>query len=436
MRKTKIRISLLIAFFAVFSIPAISQVNTYSPYTRFGLGDMSREGFGQNLAMGGTGIAIKDSDKLNYLNPAAYTARDSMSVLLDFGMNAYMNNYATTQLKNRWNNANFHHIALSVPIGKHFAMGTGVVPFSSVGYKIKQEYDDLGTGDAIDYYFQGEGGIMKFFMGISAEMFNRVSVGVNMNYLLGDITRQRSITFPRNRGFAETQSLEEIIISNTYFGFGIQYKEVFSDKFFFTIGGTYDLEANLNSAFNSTVTNYFPGSPGIINDSLPIYTEFDIKNDKTDQTITIPSKIGVGVAFGIPKKLTVTGDYYLQDWNSVDNSGLYEDGFDLATASSIHAGIEYIPDFEAFRGYHNLMSYRIGAYKNESYVKIGDYQLEDYGITFGVGFPIDRANSSLNVAFTFGSRGTLENNLIKENYGILTFSLTLHDLWFYKRKFD
>ena len=436
MRIKKKRISTLAALLAVLAIPAISQVNTYSPYTRFGLGDLSQEGFGQNTAMGGTGIAMRDENKLNYLNPAAYTARDSMSVLLDFGMTGYRNSYRTNDLGKQWYNANFHHIALSVPIGKYFGMGTGIVPYSSVGYNIKQEYNDLGTGDAIDYYFRGSGGIMKYFLGVSGKMFNRISVGVNMNYLLGDITRQRQITFPKNRGFAETRALEEIVISHTYFGFGLQYKEVFGRKFFFAIGGTYDMEANLNSAFNSSVTNTFPGTSGLSQDSILVTPDVDIINDQSDKTITIPVKIGLGVAMGIPGKLTVTGDYYQQDWAAVDNSALHAEGFDLAAARSVRAGIEYTPDFNAFRGYHNLMSYRLGGFINESYVKIGDYQLNDYGITFGVGFPLGRTKSSLNIAFTYGSRGTLENNLIKENYGILTFNVTLHDLWFYKRKYD
>ncbi len=47
MHKMNKRISILAALFMGLVIPAISQVNTYSPYTRFGLGDLSQEGFGQ-----------------------------------------------------------------------------------------------------------------------------------------------------------------------------------------------------------------------------------------------------------------------------------------------------------------------------------------------------------------------------------------------------
>jgi len=70
------------------------------------------------------------------------------------------------------------------------------------------------------------------------------------------------------------------------------------------------------------------------------------------------------------------------------------------------------------------------------YLMVNDYQLEDYGITFGLGLPVKSIRSSLNLSFTYGTRGTTDYNLVKENYGIVTFNVTLHDLWFRKRRFD
>jgi len=417
---------------------AIAQFNTYSPYTRFGFGDFSADGFGQNLALGGTGIAIKDPGKLNYINPAAYSARDSMSVLFDFGMSLYGNQYLTEEIKNNWWNGNFHHIGLSVPMGKYFAMGAGLVPYSSVGYNIKQEYNDLGTGDPLDYYFQGDGGILKFFLGVSGELFERLSLGVNMNYLLGGLNRERYLVFPTSSSYSQTRAIEQVQVSKAYFGFGLQYKEVFEDKFFFSVGGTYDLETRLNSVFDNTVTTSFSGNPTALNDSVIIDPSVVIAGGENDANITIPAKIGFGLALGIPDRLSLTGDYTMQDWASLaaENSVLENETFSFADARSLNLGLEFTPDPEAFRGYHKLMSYRMGFFKKQSYLKIGDYQLKDYGITFGVGLPIGKTRSSMNTSFAFGTRGTTDNNLIKENYGILTISLTLHDLWFYKRKFD
>lgn len=435
MRRNVKRISALGGFILLLAASANAQFSTYSPYTRFGLGDISHGGFGQNQAMGGTGLAIKDGNKLNYMNPAAYAARDSMSVLFDFGLNTYRNNYVTNSNDVTWTNANLDHFALSVPMGKSFAMGTGLVPFSAVGYDAMQEYDGLGTGDAINLYYHGDGGILKYFLGVSAELFDRVSFGVNLNYLLGNINRERSMKFPRNRGFAETTAFDEINLSHTYFGFGFMYKEVIDDKFFFSLGAVYDLETTIESAFRKKIINYFEGNPAYL-DSSYIDTEYDIVDNKIEGEITIPARLGVGLAAGIPGKLTVTADYYKQDWATVNNNELRAEGFNLANAQSIHAGLEYTPDFEAFRGYHKIMSYRLGGYMKDSYVLVGDYQLKDYGMTFGVGLPMGKTKSSVNISFTYGMRGTTEFNLVKENYGILTFNVTLHDLWFYKRKFD
>ncbi len=431
--------SILLVLLMLTASPAISQYNTFSPYTRFGLGDLTKSGFGQNLAMGGTGIALHESDHLNYLNPAAYTARDSMSVLFDFGLSSFLNQYETTSVKTQWWNGNFHHIALSVPIGKNFGMGTGLIPYSSVGYSIKQEYNDLGTGDPLDLYYTGDGGIMKYFLGVSGELFNRVSIGVNMNYLLGDINRQRFLSFPSQSDYATTEALEEIQISNTYFGFGMQYNEVIADKFFFTLGGTYDLQTTFNSTINNSVLNTFPGNSTALTDSTYVNPEIQVSgSDTVSGPITIPSKLGVGIALGIPDKLIITADYTLQDWASASsmNNLLDNGGFNFVNARSMNFGIEYTPDHEALRGFFKLISYRVGGYYSDNYISMDNYQMKDYGITFGVGLPMNKSKSSFNVAFTLGTRGTTEYNLVKENYGILTFSVTLHDLWFYKRKFD
>ncbi|HKK63685.1 MAG TPA: hypothetical protein VJ951_14065 [Bacteroidales bacterium] len=437
MRRNFLRISAIGGFIFFLTISVNAQFSTNSPYTRFGLGDIAHGGFGQNKAMGGTGLAISDANKLNYMNPAAYSARDSMSVLFDFGLSAFRNQYITSSSENDiiWTNANLDHFALSVPIGNTFAMATGLVPYSSVGYNARQEYDELGTGDAIDLYYKGDGGILKYFLGMSVEFFDRVSLGVNMNYLLGNINRQRALIFPRNRGFAQTTALNEINISHTYPGFGFLYKEIINDKFFFSIGGVYDLETNLKSTFKQTVTNNFSGNASYL-DSLYINTEYDITEQEDDGHITIPERLGVGLSLGIPNKLTVTADYYKQDWASVNNSNINAEGFELANSQSFHAGLEYTPDFEAFRGYYNLMSYRVGGYMKDAYVQVDDFQLKDYGMTFGVGLPLGKTKSSMNISFTYGTRGTTDNNLVMENYGILTFNVTLHDLWFYKQKFD
>ncbi len=422
-----------LVFILIISFQLSGQFNTYSPYTRFALGDLARQGFGQGQAMGGTGLAIHEDFRINHLNPASFSALDSTSVYFDFGANTFHNEYKTENYSNTWWNMNLHHVAFASSMGKHFGVSAGIVPYSSIGYNIKQEYDDLTNGLAMDTYFQGEGGIMNFYVGSAVKLLDRISLGVTMNYLMGKLTRQRQVSFPSHPGFSKPSSTEIINLRKPVFTLGLQYKEVLSKKFFFSVGAVYDIKANVKVSNDFSVINqFYPDDPSPLNDSVVIDPNFVLGEDTTFNNLVIPQKMGIGIAFGIPNKLIITGDYYKQDWTG----SMSGENYRTTNATSMHFGIEYIPDVEAIRGYHKLMSYRAGGYYSNYYLMVNGEQLQDYGITFGVGVPVKSLRSSINVAFTLGTRGTTQHNLVKENYGIITFNVTLHDTWFRKRRFD
>ena len=419
------------ALFTTF--PLFSQFNTYSPYTRFGLGDLARQGVSQNQAMGGTGLAIHENNRINYLNPASFAALDSTTVYFDFGANAFFNEYKTTQHSNSWWNMNLHHVVFATSMGKYLGLSAGIVPYSSIGYNIKQEFNDFINGEAMDSYYKGDGGIMNFYVGTSVKLLDRISVGVTMNYLMGRLTRERQVNFPMNSNYASASSIENFDLRQPVFSLGIQYRETIKEKFFFTVGGIYDVKANVNADVKYKLTNnIYPFDTISMGGSELIHPRYILDNDTTLAHFAIPRKAGAGIAVGIPNKLTVTADYYVQDWTG-SFSG---ENFKSTRASSLNLGAEYTPNADALRGYHKLMTYRIGGYLSNYYLEVNNVQLEDYGITFGVGLPVRTMKSSLNIAFTLGTRGTTEYNLVKENYGIITFNVTLHDLWFRKRRFD
>jgi len=430
-RFSSILISLAVTF--IISSPLFGQFNTYSPYTRFALGDMAKMGVAQNQAMGGTGLAMHEGNRINYLNPASFSSFDSTTVYFDFGANSFHNRYQTENYSNTWWNMNLHHVAFASSMGKYFGFSAGIVPYSSIGYNIKQEYDDYTHGIAMDTYYQGDGGIMNFYTGASVKVLDRISLGVKMSFLMGKLDRNRQVSFPMNSDYTNVTSTEQLKLRKPVFTLGLQYKEVIQDKFFISLGGIYDFKAITNITDEYLVNNiFYPDDPSWINDSVQIDPNWILGEDTAINALTIPQKIGVGIAFGIPHKLIITGDYYMQDWTG----SMSGENYNTTNATSMHFGAEFIPDAEALRGYHKLMSYRLGGYYNNSYLMVNEHQIKDYGITFGVGLPVKTLRSSINVAFTLGTRGTTEYNLVKENYGIITFNVTLHDLWFRKRRFD
>lgn len=430
-------------------IPLYSQFNTYSPYTRFALGNLSQAGFGQNQAMGGTGLAIHKGDRINTLNPASFASLDSMSVYFDFGANAFFNQYllegeSITNTSNTWWNVNLHHVAFASSMGKKMGLSAGIVPYSSIGYSIKQEYNDYNTGNAMDTYYSGEGGVMNFYVGAAYKAFDKLSLGLTVNFLRGKLTRERTIDFPANSSYSDPTSEERFDINKPVFTFGAQYNEVIKDKYFFTLGATYDMSAQVKTEQQyDVINNIYPYQEFQLDSVTSITPQYALAADTLMSNFTLPQKFGLGIAFGIQDIVTITADYMMQDWTGSLSGNSYR----TASASSLNFGAEYVPDKDALRGYHNLISYRVGGFVSNSYLSVlkggfvpddpnAFYQLKDYGITFGVGLPVKTIRSSINLALTLGSRGTTEYDLIKENYGIFTFNVTLHDLWFRKRRFD
>ena len=59
---------------------------TYTPYSIYGVGDLSQPGTAYNKSMGGVGVALRNTSFINVMNPASVTARDSLSFMTDFSV--------------------------------------------------------------------------------------------------------------------------------------------------------------------------------------------------------------------------------------------------------------------------------------------------------------------------------------------------------------
>ncbi len=421
-----------IVLFLYLLSPVMAQTNTDSPYSRFGIGTISRPGFERNRAMGGLGLGLRDNNYINYLNPASYSAQDSMSFIFNFGLTAHYTYTESSKLNDSYYGANFDHLALSFPITKWWAASFGIRPYSKVGYSIMvEDYDeDIGF---IDYVYSGNGGLNQLFLGTAVQFFDALSFGANFKYIFGSINLNRSVNFPRKGNYSFTDVESRTIVNDFLIELGVQYTQRLGDKSNVTLGAIIDNKSRISAENRVVKKNTYPGSASKINDSTQISPVFVLEEYATKGNIVIPFNLGLGISYRYNDQLTVGFDYYQQDWT---NTTFFNSSEPLTNSNHIHAGAEYVPDRAALRGYHNRMAFRVGGYFEHSYLQLQDEQLKDYGISFGVGLPLRNTRSTFNLAFYAGRRGTLENNLIRENYMFLSFSVTLYDFWFIKRKFD
>ena len=408
------------------------QINTYSPYSRFGLGELQKEGNIRNLSMGSTGIALRSNNQINYINPASYTATDTMSFLFDFGLTGFQNTYYSDESEASMGNLNFHHIALAFPVTKWWKASAGVYPYTSVGYNIKEPLDIIGIG-ITDHFYDGNGGLNKFYIGNAVQFFNRLSIGFNMNYVFGYIYYAKKLGMSTDPAIAIPRTENRLIIGDMMYQLGIQYTQTFSEKYFITVGSTFENKSNIKTTSHLLSELYFPGRSTMIGDSILLSTSYLVSRESIEGAITYPGNLGLGISFGIKNILTVTGDYYMQDWSKSMIMGRSDS---LVNSNSTHFGLEYTPSPASIRSYLGRVHYRFGSYLTNSYISIRGEQIKDYGMTFGVGLPLRNTKTTFNIGSVIGQRGTLNNNLIKENYVIMHIGITLHDIWFYKRKYD
>ena len=103
--------------------------------------------------------------------------------------------------------------------------------------------------------------------------------------------------------------------------------------------------------------------------------------------------------------------------------------------SSEKTGKKFTPDQKS-TNYLKTVQFRLGYYYANTHLNLMGDQLSQYGTSFGVGLPLKRLKSNLNVGDEMGRRGTVEDGLVMERYWKIKLGLTLNDVWFIKRKFD
>ena len=411
----------------------------YSPYSLFGVGDLVRQGTTYSLSMGGIGIGDRNIRYINLANPAALTARELKSFMMDFGLEnrntIYQGNAATSLsptatgvMRSASNTTTMHHIVATLPIASRGAFKFGIMPYSSVAYRFRAEEtsDDLLSemGD-IQYYKTGSGGIYQAFLGAGVTLWDRLSLGADAYYYFGKIDRFSGAYFLSNSSYRTLKSGWRYNLSSFGGKLGMQYAQPVGNASAVIVGLTYALPMHLSG----TQIRYAYAATSSVTDT--------IVNDSKDLSgWSVPGELGAGITYHYADRLTVGFDYLRQDWRGRSFEGAAGNGFEAALAQGFRAGLEFTPNRYDIRYFMRRLSYRVGAYHEKSFISLNGSQVAATGLTLGVGIPVYRYYNSINVGIDVGQRGTLQNNLVRERYFLFTVSFNLHDIWFIKPMYN
>ena len=411
---------LIIVIAIIFIQTTVSQNNTNSPYTRFGFGQLHDNTSGEQRGMGGIAVGARSKQRINTVNPASYSASDSLTFMFDFGVSTLGSRFTDdASHRNTKFTGNLDYLTMQFRLFRGVGFSAGILPYSFAGYNFfsNDSVPMLGFGSDTTWIrrtdsFSGSGGINQLYTGLSFSLFDQLSFGVNMYYMFGAYNNSRSVLFNRPVDRA-TNEVNTIYVNNVRFRFGTQYFNTFANRHELTFGAIYEPKTTLGAEATRTITTHI--------------TETDTL---TNSAFNLPQTLGFGLFYTLDRRLSVGIDYSLQQWGDALFFGTTND---LIDSWRLAVGLEYQPNFRG-RRFRDRVMYRAGANIGNPYFRIGDEMPgNNFGITFGIGFPVSsNSRTMMNMAFEYGQIGTSPK--LREDYFKFTFNIALTETWFFQRR--
>lgn len=414
----------------------------YAPYSLFGVGDMSMPGTAYNRTMGGVGIAGRTNRFINVINPAAVTAKDSLTFMADFSLGGDNKVFSQGDMKSAVNTFNVIDCVMTFRIYRSLSAMFGIMPYSSTGYGYSYDYDDpeiIGRAGSISYAAAGKGGLYQGFGTVGFTMFKRLSVGAQATYYFGatDKTYYGTFTDPSYNGVKNGQNIQLRAFSGK---FGVQYDQPIGTKGKLCVGATYTMGTNLRGYVEDF--SYASGTAAV--DTLYHYVDTLSHNPGR---VKLASEIGVGISYRHADKWMMEFDYTISDWTNCGFEGASgfsgntrttakTSAFTATKSEAFRFGFEIVPNRNDIRYYMKKVAYRGGAYYKNEYYLLDGHKINSMGITFGATFPVFTGYNGLTVGVDIGQRGSLDGNLIRERYINFSVGMNIFDRWFFKQRYN
>lgn len=430
---------ILLTVFATICACAYAQDGTfgaYSPYSIYGIGDISKEGTAFNKSMGGTGIAMRNRRFINYMNPAAVTARDTLAFMADFGLSEKNTIYRQGDIRSGNNTFNIYDFILSFPIWRSSAFMVGITPYSDVGYNFSSIEDDqsiIGNTGNISYDSSGKGSVYQVFLGAGVTFWKRLSVGAELIYYFGNVDKITTMDYA-NSSYRSVNSGSDLTIRGVTGKFGLQYEQKLGGNVSMILGATYKMGTNMKGYS----TTYRYATQSSVTDTLKYNVDTLSRSG-----VRFGDELGVGISLKGGEQWTVEFDYIRSDWRksgmeTAPGFSSISDGavFTSTVSHSFRAGFEIVPNRNDIRYYFRRCAYRAGLYYDKAYYKLDGNNVNSMGLTLGITLPVFRWYNGISLGIDVGQRASTRNNMIRERYVMFNVGFNIHDIWFQKPRYN
>lgn len=408
------------------AIGTYAQSSTSSPYSQYGIGVLADQTTGFNRGMNGAALGLRQGNIVNTLNPASYSAIDSLTMIFDMGISGQITHYKEGDASVNAKTANFDYAVATFRLLPNLGMSFGLLPLSNIGYNYNTKTTLNDVYGTVTETYEGSGGLHKLYLGAGWRVFKPLSLGFNASFLWGKI--DRSVTTSNSSAVNSLSRSYTANITNFTLDLGLQWEQKITKTETMTIGATVGIAHKLGADAVCTISNLNSGTT--TSDTIP-------------NGYALPMTYGVGVAWNHAQKLLIDADFTLQQWGRVDYPGINANGEYVMQSGMLKdryqwkVGADYVFNARG-RNLAQRIHYRLGAGYTTPYYNInGKEGPKEISVSAGVGIPLQNSynnRSVLNVGVQWVHNSATD--MITENAFRLTIGLTFNERWFAKWRIE
>lgn len=385
-----------------------------STYTRYGIGDLFYGYSARTMALSYSGSAMLNSDYVEILNPASWSALTRTRIEFSFS-------YDQLKLSNSsesryYGDGIFRGFTFAFPVSMDngIAVALGLVPYSRINYESVQAVNDETTGNYLQTY-EGVGGLSRVFLGGTTNLPMEFVLGATLDFYFGNLNYYSSVEFIGSSSFPSEYQLQ---FGPTGFGTSVG---IISPNLSDLVDGNTISNLRFGISVNwigdlSTDTTFVSRSSTIV-DSLYF--------GKTE--MVVPTRFNAGVHIVLNNVYNFALDYFYQKWTSFKLSGVNQ--LNLNDVNKFSLGFEYRPQVTMSMNFLEQIMWRAGVSYEISQYEFNDYALNQFSVSGGFSLPLSPENT-FDIGLEYAIRGSQENDLLLENFFRIDLGLSFGDIWF------
>lgn len=409
-----------------------SFVDEGSVYSQFGIGVPVDYGSPAADGMGLLGVAYNEPAIANLANPALWGSTIYGMATGGIGIRTFKAADNSGSALNSLLYVDQFQLQLPIYKGK-LGISASFSPYTRAAYEVVETSTETVGGEtlSVNSINTSSGGTHRLELGVGWNISPYVAVGYAPSLVFASIDNQFQTNITESEPDPGTIYFPTSFTEQTSgSGFGHRFGTLFTIPSILRE----DDELNIGATINLPVKI----------DAKRVQEDIRVANDTENEefgdiklaegTIRLPLGLAGGVTYKPSNALALSSEVLYQQWSDYKNEVKIENIGVFTDRVKFGAGLSYFPFATGSDKFFSRFKYRFGASYDTGYLKVGGENIDTIMLSAGLGLLSPNSNSSIDLSFEYGFRGTKSQNLVKENIWGFKLSLNLAEIFFFRPK--